>query len=249
MKLKIIVAACVLVTSGVVMADPYQVELGAKVLRFKDDSTLGGSDKLHEYEIDGAYYFNQVSTNNVPLAEAAYLGKNTNIFANLYDVPQQHNISGSHTAVVGGELYIPESFLYVQAGVIRTTAKHYTDNDWFTSVGITPIDGLLITTQYSHDSGYDANIHGKYVTAIGNDQYINVEAEITDADDGTIKAIGGDFYFDSTFSVGATISSQHSDNAYTIRTRKFFTEKFSGELSYTDYPDGNMIMGGLSVRF
>lgn len=249
MKLKIIVAACVLVSSGVVMADPYQVELGGKVYRFKDDDNFGSNDKFHVYEADGAYYFNQVSTENVPLAEAAYLGKNTNIFARLSHVPEQNGAPSLNTTIVGGELYIPESFLYVQAGVARTTSDHYTDNDWFTSVGITPIDGLLISTSYSHDAGYDANLHGKYVTAIGNDQYINVEAEVTDDDDGTIKAIGGDFYFDKTFSVGAAVQSQHSDNAYTIRTRKFFTEKFSGELSYTDYPEGNMIMGGLSVRF
>lgn len=244
MKLKILVAASALLASGVSIADAYQSEVNARVARTDID---GVSSKENTYGIDGAYYFNAVKTSNVPLAEAAYLGKNSNVHAAY----ARAKISGQHIDYydVGAEFFIPESFLYVDAGANRWSANGYEDNDWYTTVGLTPIDGLLVSTSYAHDEGYDANIKAKYVTALGAGEFINVEAEFRDDDDSSYKAIGADYYFDSTFSVGGELENQYSDNSYTVRTRKFFTEQVSGELSYTDRPDGNIVMAGASVRF
>jgi len=244
MKLKILVAASALLASGVSIADSYQSEVGAIAVRTDID---GVSSKENAYGISGAYYFDAVKTSNLPLAEAAFLGKNSNAHAQAV----RSSWDGEHNNFyeLGAEFYIPENFLYVDAGVLRDTGKGYTDNDWYTAVGITPIDGLLVSTKYYHDDGYDANIKAKYVTALGAGEFINVEAEFVDGDDSTYKAIGGDYYFDNSFSVGGKLENVYSDNAYTVRTRKFFTEQFSGELSYTDAPNGNIIMAGASVRF
>ncbi len=244
MNVNVLAAVCALIVSGAAVADDYQVDLNALAAHTKYD---GLDDKVSLYGVGGAYYFNAVSTTNVPLAEAAFLGKSSNVYAGAL----RSSLGGKNADgyVVGAEFYLPENFLYVDAAVTRTSAKYFTDNDWHTSIGITPIDGLRLTTSYDHDEGYDANIAAKYVMAIGGENFINLEASLVDADAGLIKEIGGDFYFDTSLSVGGAVSQQHSDNTYTVRTRKFFTEQISGELSYEDAPDSNTLMAGVSFRF
>ncbi len=243
-NVKSIVTLCALIASGAAVADSYQVDLAAVASHTKLD---GIDSKIKAYGVGGAYYFSSVSTINVPLAEAAFLGKNSKVYAGALRSSQ----SGEHLNFyeVGAEFYIPENFLYVDAGALRTTSENFTDNDWYTSVGITPLDGLLVTTTYYGDEGYDANISAKYVMGIGGDNFINLEAAVMDADTGTFKEIGGDFYIDTTFSIGGAVSEQHSDNTYTLRTRKFFNEQFSVALSYEDAPDANTFTAGINVRF
>jgi hypothetical protein len=76
-----------------------------------------------------------------------------------------------------------------------------------------------------------------------------VDAGITDADSGTVLQLGGDYYIDNTFSVGANIVDSDYGDEYTLRTRKFFSESFSGELSYTDKDSANVVALSLAVRF
>ena len=245
MKLKLLVAAIGVAVSGFVFADSYQAEISGGVNRIDSDYF---SEDIYRYDLDGVYYFKAVDTASLPLAESAYLGKNSNVFAGVVDQHIEHFYS-SQSYSVGAEFYIPENFLYVKAGVARYSFGTYRDNDWFTAVGITPIEGLLLTTQYYHDAGYDANIHAKYVTDVGAGQFINVEAGFTDTDFGTEAYIGGDYYFDNTFSVGAQITDNDADTEYTLRTRKFFTEKFSVDAFYTDTDVSNTIGLGVAVRF
>ena len=246
MKFKLLVAALGVVASGFAIADTYQVDLSANALRFENDQ----SNNTHEaFELGGSYYFKAVETNNLPLAEAAYLGKNSNVFAGFGVSPKQNGVPNQKVYAVGAEFYIPESFLYVSAGGSRHSVNHEHDHDWFTTVGVTPIDGLLVTTSYNHDDGYDANIHAKYVTSIGTGQFINVEAGLADTDFGTYKSVGGDFYIDNTFSVGANIADDDTGTEYTLRTTKFFTEQFSANLAFTDADEGNEFVVGASFRF
>jgi hypothetical protein len=245
MKLKLLVAAAGVAVSGFAIADSYQAEISGGVSRTDYDHI---SNDVNRYDLDGAYYFKAVNTANLPLAEAAYLGKNSNVFAGVSDWHRK-SFNSLQSYNVGAEFYIPENFLYVRAGVIRNSSGTSRESDWFTSVGITPIDGLLLTTTYTHDAGYDANIHAKYVTDLGAGQFINVEAGFTDTDFGTEAYIGGDYYFDNTFSVGAQITDNDADTEYTLRTRKFFTEKFSADAFYTDADLGSTIGVGLAVRF
>ncbi|MET0355589.1 MAG: putative porin, partial [Cellvibrio sp.] len=152
MKLKLLVAALGVAVSGFAIADSYQAEVSAGASRTDYSDFVGDVDR---YNLEGKYYFNSVNTANVPLAEAAYLGKNSNVFASVIDEHNKHTNSSQHYRI-GAEFYIPENFLYVQAGVIRNSSGTSRESDWFTAVGITPIDGLLLTTMYVHDAGYDA---------------------------------------------------------------------------------------------
>lgn len=245
MKLKNVIAVGTLLASTVAMADSYQFDVGANASRL---DLNGLSSKSNSHGVTGSYYFNPVSTTNLPLAEAAFLGKNSDVYASATRVSWRGDRGDVFN--VGAEFFIPENFLYVSGGLLKAKRDgESADNDWYTSVGVTPIDGLLVSTFYSHDAGYDANIHGKYVTDIGNGHFINLTAGLSDADDGTMVDIGGDFYLDNSFSVGGEIVHQDSDNAYTVRARKFFTEQFSGQLAYTDAPAANEIAVAVSMRF
>jgi hypothetical protein len=245
MKFKLFILAFGIAASGVAIADSYQSEISVGATRIDEN---GIKSKFDSYDLQGVYHFNAVNTANLPLAEAAYLGKSSNVFAGVMDFPRQDGSPSYQRYAVGAEFYIPEHFLYVRAGGYSDAFGSHHNNDWFTTVGLMPIDGLLVTTAYNHDEGYDANINAKYVTQIGG-QFINVEAGVKDADRGTTFTIGGDYYVDNSFSVGGNIVDADYGNEYTLRTRKFFSESFSGELSYTDTPDGNIVNAGLAFRF
>lgn len=246
MKFTLLVAALGVIASGFAVADTYQVDLGASAHRIEKDKS---NNTAEAYNLEGSYYFKAVETNNLPLAEAAYLGKNSNIFAGFDLKPTQNRMPNQKKYVVGAEFYIPESFLYVSAGGSRYSVNHEHDHDWFTTVGVTPIDGLLLTTSYNHDRGYDANMHAKYVTSIGSGQFINLEAGLADSEFGTYTSVGGDFYIDNTFSVGGNISDDDMGTEYTLRTTKFFTEQLSANLAFTDTEEGNEVVVGASFRF
>lgn len=249
MKFKLLSLTFGVVVSGFAIADSYQSEVGVSASRVNSD--FFDSDGK-SYGLTGAYYFSAVKTDGVPLAEAAYLGQNSNFFGDYVNVPSQHGVPTTNGYTVGAEVYIPESFLYVRGGAshYKINAPHSNSNDWFVSVGITPLDGLLVTTSYSNDAGYNPNLYAKYVTDIGSGNFINVEAGVADIDHvGTSTILGGDFYFDETFSVGGEV--QHTDNAnlYELRTRKFFSQAFSGGITLDDGEYENTVKLDVSFRF
>lgn len=245
MKLKLFFAATVLATSGFAVADAYQAEIGANAARWD----ANGNSSVNAYDVNGKYYFNLVNTNNLPLAEAAYLGKNSNAFLAIGRNYGHGFLPDSKTYSGGVEVYIPESFLYIRVEGAHESYTNNSDSHALTTIGLTPFDGLRVTTSWDSDEGYHANLDAKYVTALGNGQYINVEASLADTDWGTYKSIGGDYYFDNTFSVGAEISDDDLGTNYLVRTRKFFSEQFSGDVSYADTDFGNAIAVGVNYRF
>jgi hypothetical protein len=252
MKLKNLVAVFTIFASGGAIADSYKADVGFKASRIDHD---GFSSKSSVYGLKGTFYFEAVETANVPFAEAAFLGKNSNVYAGTTHIDDKYAfIADVHRA--GAEFFIPENFLYVNGGVTRSKYPNAHEWDWYTSVGLTPIDGLLITTNYVHDQGYDPNINAKYVTALGNDQFINLEASFEDTDFGNYTKVGGDFYFDRSLSVGGSLMhasasalSKDSENIYELRTRKFFSEQFSGDLSLTSSDNVKSVTLGVNLRF
>lgn len=246
MKLKLLVASGVLAASSFAIAAPYQVEVGASATR----SELNFSNGLiNTYEADGKYYFKLVKTDNLPLAEAAYLGKASNAFISLIKNSAHGYPDDSKIYSGGVEVYIPEDFLYVKIEGVHQRYDSSSDTSFNATLGLTPLDGLRVTTTWNSDESYHANLGAKYVTALGNGQYINLEAGLADTEWGTYKMIGGDYYFDNTFSIGAEVSDDDFGTNYLVRTRKFFTESFSGELAYADYEYGNALAAGISYRF
>lgn len=247
MRLKLIFAATAFVTSSFALADSYRAEIGANAARFDAD---GLNSSANVYDVNGKYYFKSVKTDNLPLGEAAYLGKSSNAFLTLGRTYGKGYLPDTKVYNGGVEVYIPESYLYIKVEGNHYRYDHSSDTDTVTTVGITPIDGLRLTTSWNSDEGYDANIDAKYVTALGNGHYINLEASLADTDfGGTYASIGGDYYFDNTFSVGGEISDDDQGTDYLVRTRKFFTEQFSGDLTYADTEFGKAYGVGVNFRF
>lgn len=228
------------------IAESYQADLGVGAIRWDDNDS---GNFYNNYRVGGSYYFNEVSTGGKPLAEAAYLGGNSNVFAGFTRSSYLKNDPSVEAYTAGAEFFIPESFLYVRAGAVRSSSSGKHSSDWFTTIGVTPVDGLLISTDYANDAGYDANLSAKYVTALGSDHFINIEAGVYDREYGTDKKVGGDFYFDSTLSIGGAVTEILEKEYYEVRTRKFFTHNFSGNLSYVDTPNGHLVNAGLNLRF
>lgn len=239
MKLKTLVATTILACApGLAFAQDYQFEVGANYTHL--DSDIGGDDdSIGAY---GEYYFQPVRVGTNPLAEAAFISRASNAF-----------VRGSQDLDViegGVEFYIPDTIFYAGAKIVRTDYDHSdTNNDWGVEVGITPITGMLLWTEYLDEPGYDANIHGKYVMPLGGGTFLNVEAGYADLDDNDVVNIGADYYFDRTFSIGAEYTDNDYQDIFEIRTEKFFTPQISGQLSYTDVEDDNVIAVGASFRF
>ncbi len=248
MKFKLLVAALGVAGSCFAIADTYQAEVGAKAARWDLD---GVNSSLNSYTANGKYYFNAVKTDNLPLAEAAYLGKNSNAFLNLTRQYGHGYVADVKKYSAGVEVYIPENFLYIRVEGVHRRYEWDSDTSALTTIGLTPLDGLRVSTSWDSDESYNANVDAKYVAALGNDHYINVEASLADTDWGTFKAIGGDYYFDNTFSVGAEVTDNDNGTNYAVRTRKFFTEQCSGDLAYidSDFGNGNAVALGVNYRF
>lgn len=246
MKLKLVLATSLLAASGFSLAEAYQAEVTGIASRSDLD---GINSKVNTYGVEGKYYFNLVKTDNLPLAEAAYLGKSSNVFAS-FAKNYAHGYNNDNQNYSGGvEVYIPENFVYVKVEGVHVRNDSFSDTSVNTTLGLTPLDGLRVSTTWNSDEGYHANVDLKYVTALGNGRFINVEAGVADTDYGTQTTVGGDYYFDNTFSVGAEVSDDKYSTDYLIRTRKFFTESFSGELDYADTDFGNVVALGVNYRF
>jgi hypothetical protein len=234
MKIKALAAAIVLsMTSGAVLAQDYQFDVGVDYTDVEDgDGAFGAYAE---------YHFSPVDTADRPLAEAAFLTKSSNVYV--------RGAADFDVANVGVEFYIPNSMFFVAADFQRTDFGGGSDNTWSARLGITPIDGLLITTTVPEED-YEVNLQAKYVTALGGNNFLNLEADYQDGGDfDDSYSLFADYYFSRSFSFGVGYAEVFGSDVYTIRTRNFFTETFSGELSYTDYDSGSAINVGASLRF
>lgn len=234
MKIKsLALATAFSLTSGLAMANSYQAEVGASYTDVENGDGVFG--------MYGEFHFSPVQTRNHPLAEAAFLERSSNVYAAADD--------DFDALTVGGELYVPDTMFYVGGRVTRVDNAAGDDTTAYATLGLTPVDGLLVTTEFSED-GYDANISAKYVTSLGGGNFVNLDGKFIDGDADDYLSLGADFYFDRTFSVGAAFTDSYGDDRFTLRTEKFFTQQVSANLSFTDSDGlGNIITIGGAVRF
>ncbi|HWV16531.1 MAG TPA: putative porin [Cellvibrio sp.] len=219
--------------SGGVLADSYRADIHA--LAYHSDYDNAGASET--YGLLGGFYFSEVETANTPLAEAAFMGRNGAAYAEAYRTSWLGYDFESYK--VGANYFLSEASLYfnVEAAQSKFESKEYgsdLNNDWNATLGVTPTDGLLVFTSYDRDDGYDANLAVKYVTALGADNFINIQASVADQEEGIYTLMGADYYFDHSLSIGGIFGNGDSDTTYQLRARKFFTEQFSAGLSYTN---------------
>lgn len=247
MKLKKCGAALALsVLTSTAMAD-YRVDLDAVYADLGDDA--------EGKAVSGRFHFNTVETDSHPLAEAAFLERANSI--SLAHIQQEIFIVDFKDTHAILELYVPQAMLYIAPFYVKSRAEspygQQSANDWGATIGITPIEGIRISTTWSDESDYELNLAMKYVMNIGDTKAVNLELHFQEASDEEFEAddtlgLGLDFYFDRTFSIGAEIRNQE-DTAFGIRTRKFFTEQFSLAAGYLTVREQDAWSIGASLRF
>ncbi|MDQ2077596.1 putative porin [Marinimicrobium sp. ABcell2] len=213
------------------LANTYQVEGGMSFIR---DSGIG-NDRL---SLRGEYFFTPVLTLNHPLAEAAFLEQSPRLFV--------ETDTDFDWMKLGGEVYLPDTMFYVGAAIVRTQDGG-SETRLVATFGLVPLEGLLITTHLT-DDGYDPNVRAKYLADLGGGNFVNVEAEFIDRDIDNFLSLMADFYINRSWSIGGGYADNYGDE-FTLRTRKFFNNELSGEVSVTDTDWGSRVMVGGTLRF
>ena len=221
------------------LADDYRFEVKGTFDRFSTESDLDVAT------LAGTWYFAPVSTDNVPLAEAAFLGRASSLSA----IAAQVELVGIHlnagSASVG--YYIPGTMFYAGVGVSRnedliglssTMVLTEYNTTWSGTLGIAPLDGLLLTTDFQ-EHGYDPNITARYVGKLPNNHFYAGSVNLADNDDvGTTFGLDFDYYFDDSTSLG--LGFDDALNRWELRGEKFFSKSWAAGVSaYTaDFDDG-----------
>lgn len=246
-RISILQVVLLVLLSSNLLAQSYQIEVGAAVSKSDSDVAEREYDSLAVF---GEYHFDPVQTRNHPLAEAAYLEESSNVFA-VADLREAGN-TDIHIATAGIEYFVPNTIFYARAelALSRYDGDGFDDSetDWSVTAGLSPIRNLLLTTTYEEEDGYDANISAKYVTAVGDGNFLNVEATIWDTESETFKSLAADYYLDRTLSVGMIVQDQE-DTGVGIRARKFFTMDLSGGVAYFNSDSDDTIRVDAAYRF
>jgi Putative general bacterial porin len=242
---KTILSTAVLFASSLSFANTYNAELGASYSDIDGDASI--------IAVRGIYNFTAVDTSNKPLAEAAFLGKHSHLLATY----AQLDVDGGGNADaigIGAGIFIPDIMLFIGLSHAENEVNGDDVDVNSLQLGITPLDGLLVSTFYTEDVDYEPNIAAKYVRPLSDDTAVNLEASYAQGPDGADDTIGlaGDYYFTNFFSVGASYVNQSalSDEATTaIRTRYFFNDDFSLNGEYASNDGANTMTIGAAFRF
>lgn len=281
MKLKLlptIIAAGSFFTASLAFANSYRAEISAI---YGETDYDGLSSDVYDIQIGGTYYFSAVDTTNRPLAESAFLQKASNIYIDgYYENDEQKggtftsDVQNTYGRRIGVDFYIPNSIIYLGAGAVEVKTKYeWTDNGtsysntqgwdslWYVRVGVTPIDGLQVWSEFYEDIDVSDlwNINAKYVLPLGAaGQWLNLEARYEDQDDylQTLD-LAADYYLDNHLSVGGGITHynydddgyDNNDNEYFIRAKQYFTDNFSANIKYADGDYESRWELGATIRF
>lgn len=222
-------------------ADDYRFELDGSFDRLGVDD----SPDADIFSVGGTFYLEPVPTDGLPLAEAAFLNRSSFVNASLSRVDFAGENADLFDASFG--YYIPNTMFYGRIGVTKVDEDIGLDDDTVVNgtFGVTPIDGLLVSTDFTED-GWDPNATAKYVGKLGNDHYYAATVSVLDPDEDDVDiGLGFDYYLDHTLSVGGAVSS--GSDSVTVRAEKFFMQNFAvgGRASFGD--DAEVI--GVTVKW
>lgn len=243
MKLKnLSVAIALTICSATAMANTYQAEIGAALGRADNDGFE--TDLLN---IHGEVFFEAVDTSGKPLAEAAFLQKAGNVYASYDD--EDADGSDKSTAKIGVEYFFHDTIFYAGIHGVAVDVGDERENDWGITLGVTPVDGWLITTTYNDDVDYELNLESKYVTQLAGDTALNFELGYADGGDAEdIFSAALDYYFNHHTSLGIFTADQ-DETEVGVRARHFFNEQFSVNAGYSEVDETDTMWIGVDFRF
>lgn len=236
-----------LTASSAAFAGNYSVELNA-----------GGSNTDYVYDSDdsekyigGSVYFAPVSTDGKPLAEAAFLNRASNIYGKISHV--EDDFDDATVSELGVEIYLPNSIFY-GAFDYKHAQLDGRDNDdqWSAKLGITPVEGLLLTTSFIEDVDYDPNITAKYVYSMPGGQAISFNGMAYFADE-TLYSLGADYHVTPQTSFGFEYAdvtdAPDSVETISLNAKHFFNESFYVAGKYTENDTADEFGLELGLRF
>jgi hypothetical protein len=259
---RFLLASCLALSCGAVYAGPgdYRFEAGLTYEHneFDEINLVGIPEEdlsftppdIDSIRLRGEYFFQTVDTDDVPLAEAAYLGRVSSAHA-AWDRVEIDGAGSFDLQQLGFDVYVPKTMFFVSAVGARFETvsigpggvEKDHDTDWGAAVGVTPFAGLRITTFFD-DDGYDPNVAVKYVGKIRGSNYYSASISFIDPDVGDLSVRAGfEYYFDNSFSAG--LAYDEGDERWTLSTEKFFQSRWSisGSLYQDDAGDGFRVAG------
>jgi hypothetical protein len=226
-----------ILASAAAHADDYRFELGASFDRVGFDD----APDADIFGVGGTFYLKPVPTDGLPLADAWFLNRSSFVNASL----SRLDFAGENADLLDANFgyYIPNTIFYGRVGVAKTDEDLGLGDDGdetlvYGTFGITPIDGLLVTTDFTED-GWDANATARYVGKMGNDHYYAAQVSVHDPDDDDVNVgLDFDYYLDHTLSIGGGVGI--GSDTVTIRAEKFFMQNFAvaGRVFFGDDGDG-----------
>lgn len=267
------------IAANFAMADSYQTEL--KLDYDHTDFDTSGYDG-NGGAVTGKLYFQDVELKNFVYGEAAFLNRASNISVsyaqNEYKVDDRFPATNTHLRTktteritsANVEFFIPNTPIYLAGGVSDSKSRirgwqrngseetriHENINPssyWHASLGITPIDGLLVATDFYEDDDIKDRwtLRTKYVADL-NGRAINLEAgyEYFYGQDVINAAV--DFYLARSFSIGATYEyyeDSNWDDVWGVRARQFFSNHLSLDVGYSKWDDNDVYSAGVALRF
>lgn len=252
MKKLLLVSALTLVASQAYAQD-YQAEIGLAYSDIDIDFGAFGSGSTNATSLYGIAYFSQVDTSKGPLAEADFLDKASGIFASYTSNDDAENSKSLALRSVISEKWIIEA--------------NYADNGDNDEVGLGfgayLTEDIDLVGTYTNGDGFDAfgaNVHG--VFSLQGDTAIAIDADVTNSSPdvgGSVTRFifGGDYYFNSRFSLGATYETTTGGvdiSGYGLNADWFVTDNINLFASYNtssfdDFVDTDTITLGAAIRF
>ena len=212
------------------LADDYRVELD---LTFDRVDFPGDAPNFDNVGVSGTYFFEPVVTDGLPLREAAFLKRSSFVSAGATRTDygdQELDVFGASAGY-----YLPNTIFYGEVNY-NYVDDFGGDQHYFSgALGVAPIDGLLVTTQFDED-GWDPNATARYVGKLPNSNFYAASVTVVDPDLGDLTwGVGFDYYFDPTLSVGINLTEYTTG----LRAEKFFTPRFS-VTGYVDAGDDDL---------
>ncbi len=224
-------------------ATPYRAEVALSYMDLPGDTKMTG--------LLGEWHFASVETAGHPLAEAAFLERSGSL--SFLHATTDFEWLDVDVTLLNIDYYIPNTMFYVGGIYQKTSASssmfyaNYSVSDWGLSLGIVPMDGLLIKTDYMNELGYNFNLSAKYVRKLQGETAVNIEASfVKDEKDEyyeegeDIKTFAVDYFFNSNVSLGVLIEDAF-ETEYGLRTQAFPTERFYIGAEYRTADSENMI--------
>jgi len=231
MKLRTITLALSLLSTSV-LAQDYQIQADIDYVKIDSSDT---------FVLNGTYYFDRVSTKNTAWAEAAFMGRKSNVNASYV------NFDGDANGLnLGGELFsnnfygaLNMSYIDVDGGSSDTTFSgqfgYFFADDW-----------LVAITGNEENFSDTLGIRTKYIATLGNDQFVNLEASYDDGSDNFGAC--ADYYWTAQSSIGITLSDA-DDFDFGVQAQHFFTPAVALRVGYVARDGDDAFTIGLSGRF